>query len=111
MVAYKNKKFTQRGESSKPWIKKEQSIKSRGMRFNNNYCKICKRTNHATKDCHSKSNFKNCQPWRRVQAHVVEQEMDEDKDIGDGYHSQIGDKCDDVLQAFVAKSLSATTPN
>ena len=81
------------------------------MQFNNTYCKICKRTNHATKDCCSKSNFKHYQPWRRVQAHLVEEEMDNDKVVGDGYHNQNGDKYDDTLQSFFAESLSATTPN
>ena len=62
MAAYKNKTFTQRGKRSKPWTKKDQNTKQGGMRFDNTYCKVCKRTNHATKDCHTKSNFKNYQP-------------------------------------------------
>ena len=56
-----------------------------------------------------KVNFKNYQPWRHVQAHSVEEEMGDDKDVGDGY--QNGDKYNDVLQTFIAESLSATTPN
>ena len=79
------------------------------MWFDNTYCKICKRTNHAAKDCHGKSNFKNYQPSSHVQAHLVEEEMDDEKAVGDGY--QNGHKYDDVLQAFIAESLSATTPN
>ena len=59
MVAYKNKRFNQRGESSKSWIRKAPNTKPGGMRFPNSYCKIRKRTNHATKDCRSKSNFRN----------------------------------------------------
>ena len=87
MVAYKNKRFTQRGESLKPWLKKDQNPKQGGMRFNNTYCKICKRTNHATKDCRAKTNFKNHQPWRRVQAHIVEEEMDNEKVVGGGHRN------------------------
>ena len=45
----------------------------------------------------------------RVQAHPVEEEINYDKTIGNKY--QNGDKYDDVLQAFIVKSLSATTPN
>ena len=80
------------------------------MGFNISYYKICKRTNHATKDCCSKSNFKHYQPWRRVQAHLVEEEMDDVKAVGDGYY-QNGEKYDDILQTFIAESLSTTTPN
>ena len=73
MVAYKNKSFNQRGEISKSWIWKAPNTKLRGMQFNNSYCKICNRTNHATKDCRSKSKFRNYQPWRHAQAHLVEE--------------------------------------
>ena len=105
MVAYKNKMFTQRGESLKPWIKKDQNAKQGGVWFNNTYCKICKHT----KDCRAKSNFKNYQPWRHVQVHLVQEEMDGNKTVGDGY--QNGVKYGDVLQAFIAESLSTMIPN
>ena len=81
------------------------------MQFNNSNCRIWKRTNHATKDWRSNSNVRNYQTWRRVQAHLVEEEMDDDKDIGDGYNNQNDDKYDDVHQAIFVESLSATTPN
>ena len=48
MIAYKNKRFNQRRESSKSWIRKSPNTKPGGIRFNNSYCKIRKRTNHAT---------------------------------------------------------------
>ena len=57
-------------------------------------------TNHATKDCRFKSNFKNYQPWRRVQTHLIEEEMADDEYIGDEYFdrdSQNDDTYDDVL--------------
>ena len=94
MVAYKNKRFNQRGESSKSWIRKAPNTKPRGMQFNNTYCKICR----------SKTKFGNYQPWRRVQTHLFE-EMDDDKDIGDRYHNQNDGKYYDVLLAFIAESL------
>ena len=62
--------------------------------------KFVNRTNHATKDCRFKSNFKSCQPWSRVQAHLIEEEMNDDEYIGDEYHegdSQNDNMYDDVL--------------
>ena len=77
--------------------KKAPNTKLGEMQFTNSYCKICEHTYHATKDFRSKSK--------------VEEEMDDDKDIGDGYHNQNDDEYNDVLQAFFVESLSATTPN
>ena len=98
MVAYKNKRFQQRRESSKPWIRKAINTKPQGMRFNNSYWKIYRRTNHVAKDCRCKSKFKNYQPWSGVQTHLVNEEMNDDKDKAYGsYHNQNNEKYDNVL--------------
>ena len=60
--------------------------------------KFVNRTNHATKDCRFKSNFKSCQPWSRVQAHLIEEEMNDDEYI-------VEYQC--IMIVFTLSSLSA----